>query len=354
MPSSEIVDVAIGIAFIFLFFSLICSVINEAIASALSLRSKNLVAGLNSLFSKSTLESGKPFVQAIYENGLVRALYKDPQSPDSNSTPAGAARPVIGSLFHVPPVLQTVANWFKVDLPSYIPARTFSSALLDVLVPPTNGEPRDLAQLRSAITALPDSPTRNALLSLVSSTQKDVEEFQGKAEMWFNDSMDRAAGWYKRKAQKTLLVLGLLVAILMNVDTIRIAKTLWINPAARQATADLAQQFAQSHKDGLKTDVELKQQAQDLADLGQKLPVPFGWGAEQRGNARSLWDAAKQHTLPAWLTSFFVFQKLTGWIITAFALSLGAPFWFDLLNKFMVIRGTVKPREKSATEGSKD
>jgi hypothetical protein len=45
---------------------------------------------------------------------------------------------------------------------------------------------------------------------------------------------------------------------------------------------------------------------------------------------------------------------LLGWAITAFAISLGAPFWFDLLNKFMVIRSTVKPFEKSQPEGSED
>jgi hypothetical protein len=45
---------------------------------------------------------------------------------------------------------------------------------------------------------------------------------------------------------------------------------------------------------------------------------------------------------------------LVGWLITAGALSLGASFWFDMLNKIMVIRNTVKPQEKSPAEGSKD
>jgi hypothetical protein len=43
-----------------------------------------------------------------------------------------------------------------------------------------------------------------------------------------------------------------------------------------------------------------------------------------------------------------------GWIITSIALSLGAPFWFDTLNKFMVVRSTVKPQEKSQTDKTKD
>ena len=43
-----------------------------------------------------------------------------------------------------------------------------------------------------------------------------------------------------------------------------------------------------------------------------------------------------------------------GWLLTALAVSMGAPFWFDLLNKFIVIRSTVKPKEKSPEEKSKD
>ena len=49
-----------------------------------------------------------------------------------------------------------------------------------------------------------------------------------------------------------------------------------------------------------------------------------------------------------------VFKIALGWIITALAAAVGAPFWFDLLNKVMVIRSTVKPHEKSPEESSED
>lgn len=45
--------------------------------------------------------------------------------------------------------------------------------------------------------------------------------------------------------------------------------------------------------------------------------------------------------------------KIFGLALTATAASLGAPFWFDLLNKFIVVRSTVKPHEKSQEEPSK-
>ena len=43
----------------------------------------------------------------------------------------------------------------------------------------------------------------------------------------------------------------------------------------------------------------------------------------------------------------FWLETLTGWLITTLALSLGAPFWFDTLNKFMVVRSTVKPKRRA-------
>jgi len=45
--------------------------------------------------------------------------------------------------------------------------------------------------------------------------------------------------------------------------------------------------------------------------------------------------------------------KVVGIVFTALAVSQGAPFWFDVLNKFMVVRSTIKPREKSQEEPSK-
>jgi hypothetical protein len=49
-----------------------------------------------------------------------------------------------------------------------------------------------------------------------------------------------------------------------------------------------------------------------------------------------------------------LYSHWLGWLITALAVSLGAPFWFDTLNRLMVIRSTVKPHEKSKEQESKD
>jgi hypothetical protein len=76
-------------------------------------------------------------------------------------------------------------------------------------------------------------------------------------------------------------------------------------------------------------------------DKIKSLGLPIGW---DRSNPKLV---PPSNDIGAWLLKIF------GWLITAFAISLGAPFWFDLLNKFMVVRSTVKPREKSPEEPSK-
>ena len=346
MPSSAILDVAIGIAFVYLFLSLICSVVNEGIASIFSLRSKNLVAGIDSLFSGTKMADGKDLVGAIYAHGLIRGLYKEPAKLNSQQAAELSVTTVRGQMLSHVPVLKIVDKWFTVNLPAYIPSATFSTALIDVISPPDPSRARDLDDVRQAINNLPPSPTRQALMSLVADTEKDLDDFQLKVEGWFNDSMDRASGWYKKRAQNILLAIALVMTVLLNVDTIKLAQSLWTNPVARQATEQLAQQYVDANKGGLKPSpspanstqalADLSSQAKQITEWTQQLPFPFGW-----------------HEKPP-MQPLFWLETLTGWLITTLALSLGAPFWFDTLNKFMVVRSTVKPKEKSTVEPSKD
>jgi len=328
MPSSVILDVAIGVAFVYLFFSLICSVVNEAIASLFALRAKNLVAGVSSLFSESETSGGKKFVQEIYQHGLVRGLFKDPPSQQEP-----------------PDALSLAQKFTKVNLPSYIPSRTFATALLDILAPSDGKTPRALAEVRKGIDALPESPAKEALVSLAASTGYQLTEFQTKVESWYDDSMERAAGWYKRRTQKILLFLGVLVAVGMNVDSIQIALNLWNNPVARQAAIDVGQKFVEKNpiQASDKTDAvkKITDEADTLAKMGQSLPVPFGWRSEMQANGACPDEACFYHPLSSKL---FWSEKLIGWLITALALSLGAPFWFDTLNKFMMVRSTLKSK----------
>jgi hypothetical protein len=323
MFNSTTLEVAIGMAFIYLLLSLFCTAFNEAIAAILGSRAKNLEKGIQSLFTdglksqagddgKGGLAPAISLAEAIYDHGLVQSLYK-----------STAAEKTTGLLSRL-----------GTNLPSYIPSRTFSSALLDVLFPQTTatvGENQNnLAGMLSELEKLPDSKGKQAICTLVKQAGGDMAATRQAFEKWFDDGMERAAGWYKRKTQYVLFVIGLILAVGLNVDSIAIGRTLWISPALRSYTVAAAEQYATNPN-------KLTPTADDLSKL-ESLSLPIGW------NGVSSLKASRSSAAIV----------LSGWFLTAIAMTLGAPFWFDLLNQIMVIRSTVKPEEKSDTEASKD
>jgi len=313
MFGSEILEVAIGLAFVYLLLSLVCSVMNEWIAGVFSMRAKNLEVGIQSLFSDGTLtipavgdkpETKKNLADAIYDHGLIQSLYR----------------------------ADGLDNMLKrVGRPSYIPSNLFAMALIDILAPADAGGPKSITAVRSAVANLPEGAARQALLTLVGQAGDDVAKARAAIENWYNSGMERVAGWYKRKTQSILIVLALGITLATNTDSVVMAKVLWQNPGLRASTAAAATEFAKNHatsEDATKTTFTT------LRNEFEQLTLPVGW--KQRPTYEEL---------PS---------RLLGWFLTMVAVSLGAPFWFDVLNKFMVVRSTVKPNEKSQVSASKD
>ena len=189
---------------------------------------------------------------------------------------------------------------------------------------------------------------RQALLTLVNASGNDIGEVRKNIQDWFDSSMDRVSGWYKRRVQWITLVLGLVVAVAVNADTIAIGTRLSHDVAMRDSLVAAAQEYA---KDGSAqptsqnaAQIEACEDAENSPECRvaknlieiRKLGLPIGWDK----NDPTLFPV----TPGGWLT------KGLGWLLTAFAVTLGAPFWFDILNKFIVIRSTVRPKEKSPEE----
>ena len=156
--------------------------------------------------------------------------------------------------------------------------------------------------------------------------------------------MDRVAGWYKRRTQGITLTLGLLIAIAINADTLFIARALSNDASLRKGLVAAAEARANKplSTDPSASGKDIEQYLTNLKLLG----LPIGWQDRPDALPDPPW-------VPAWAKPAMV-QHWLGWALTALAVSLGAPFWFDMLNKFIVIRSTVKPHEKSQEEGSKD
>ena len=181
MFGSAILDTAIGLIFVFLAVSLAVSAANEVLAALFKLRARNLLLGIQELLQDPSAD------------GLVTRFYK---------------HPLIAGL---------AANGGK---PSYIPSRTFVLALLDLVSPTTEGTNRTLNDLKAGIEKLPAS-LQVTFRVLLDEAGHDIERFKTQLEIWFNNTMDRASGWYKRKTQAIQLVLALAIVVIANVDSIR-------------------------------------------------------------------------------------------------------------------------------------
>lgn len=268
-----VLDVAIGLIFIYLIFSLICTAVREMLASMTNARMRNLAQGIKNLLG--------PKADDFYSHGLIKSLYE------------------------------------KGRKPSYIPQATFALATVEVLA---EGNANDFAAVRAAINALPDKTVRQALLALADAANNDIAVFRKNLEQWFDESMQRVGAWYKRKTQWVLLFIALIVAGAANVDTIAISTALSRDKAMRDGLVAQAQAYVKANPNG--PPQQSVQQAVDTAQKLGQIGIPIGWNAKTRDELFGQVNTT----------------KIVGLLLSAFALSLGAPFWFDMLNKVITIR----------------
>jgi hypothetical protein len=372
MFQNAAVDVAIGLTLTYGTLSLLCTVVNEFLATQLDLRAKNLVAGLQELLddpvvrnafydhglisgtNKALANSSKMFtrwrtmrIAAVpadawrVEGAPATGVARTPASgPPSVPTAAGA----VPSAVSAAPAGAPIASIQSRAHPSYVSSETFTLALVGALTgtrlaqgTPTPG----FADVQTAIEELPPSKIKSALQASLLSAQGDFNAFRMSVATWFDDSMDRLSGAYKRHLKLISIFVGCVAAIGMNVDTFVVTRSLWVDGDLRAKivqASNAAITRGESAEAGTLTEVGKVYKAA----AEEQRPLPVGWPI------RGCPCAA---LTPAY--AWFLIVKLFGWFVTGIALSLGAPFWFDLLSKFINIRGAgVKPDRQDAKEAN--
>jgi len=334
MSLTAFVEALIGLVFIYFVASVFASAVNELLAQELGRRGKFLREGL---------------VNVVGDRWIYLRLIN---------------QPLISSLYRDVPG--------KPLTPSYIPAAGFVDALLDTMLskarqidPKFAQETEGLVTFRDVRTAVAlcksaGFTTGDAILPLLDAARGDLGVARQNIAAWYESGMDRVSGWYKKYTRRLLLVIGLAIAVLCNIDTVQIVSQLASSSSLRKALADMGTQAVQDRKVGDVTLVvgpdevkiapeQARQLANTLADL-EKQGLPVGYSclnpakieadrAEVGQVISNCWTLTKDQAGGSWLL------KIAGWLLTALAISFGAPFWFDLLNRLVDFRGSGRKPE---------
>lgn len=359
----EILEIAIGIIFVYLLVSLLCTAVREGLESFMKTRGAYLWLGIRQLLDDKQVTG---LAASFYDHPLIYSLF-----PGDFDREKRLDKP------------KMIAN--GKGAPSYIPSRNFAVVLMDIAArgplthdaTSTAGAPAiSLENIRTNIANIGNPQVQRVLLNAVDAARGDINKAQADIEAWYDSAMDRVSGWYKRTTQWWLLVIGFVAAVGLNVNTLAILDYLAAHPKERSALADRADTYMkkvgeadekaadenekadeadakagnekadQPNANTTKASPSNKRNYEEAQKMLNGLNLPIGW------KGMKFFSCAELGKDKLWLTA--VVAPLFGWLLTAFAASLGAPFWFDLLNKVMVIRSTVKPHEKSPEEGSED
>jgi hypothetical protein len=312
----------------YLVLSIFCTTLNEMFASWMSLRADTLKAALAQIIDDPQVKG------LFYGHGLIdtaKVASSGGKTPPNDN--AGENRADVASVPH----------------PSYIDSKSAAMALIDSVISAKNvaaGTVATAQQFQTALLALPPSNLRDALLSCEAQAQNDIVKLRDTIAAWFDSTMDRLQGDYKRYLQNITLVVAFVLVVIFNADTLHVATALWADPAlssmAAQAGVDMAKQ-TNTDSIGTATDSTCGKSPEDkndtigrdtnrLCQLNSDLrPLPIGW-EEGLGPLSKSGPFSEAFLLWAGL-------KLMGFILSIIAISVGAPFWFDMLSKFVNLRG---------------
>jgi hypothetical protein len=339
MINNVILDVVIGIVFIFLLYSLLATSIQELIAAIFGFRSQTLEKGIAQAMLANN-PTGNFFDRLRY---AVQGLFHSVLSPFQKKDPD---RFKLGDLFYDHPLVRNYGSGKFSTKPSYLSPKNFSTILLDVLISeyekqfdsgeeiksnkksgmnPVEESGRDTFYKRTEILKIKnlldlyighfdalkrgkesplksqpviDEDTLKILYLLLRNSGFDWDDFTKKLESWFNDTMDRVSGWYKTNVQLVLFTIGIMLATILNVDIMEISGHLSTDKDARDQLVQLAIKESDNIKDNplfknpngdsiadfskiyklYQQNLDSTKRIIDLARINGNMLIALGWG----------------------------------------------------------------------------
>jgi hypothetical protein len=321
---SHVLDTLIVLAALYGGGAVLCSFVSETISSLTQLRGRNLYKGIFNLVCE-----WPEIIKDVYDHPLVT-------SGSSGSDPK--------------------------KFPSYLDARNFSVAFWQSLqqrvgaplpseIATAIATPESvLADLKARVGAIdPSTPglgdLKAPLSAMLSQAGDDYDKLLSLTDDWFNRQMDRIAGWYRRNSQLIVLTLGFILAFALDIDSARVVTRMNANPGldAKYATA-----FSSVIDSSTSKPVSSPDPSLDPKIIGQAQALDTALRSTDAGF--SLSPFVNLDLAPAWpfLPALRSPGSIIGTAISGFAFALGAPFWFDLLSKFVSVRKSgIKPTDKT-------
>ncbi len=372
----QILDVMIGLTVVYVIFSTVASASLELIEAIVRKRGQLLLRGIDELFDAvevgvaGTAQDMHEFLAAFYANPHISALFGGRlrvKTLDELSRRIAFLDGLRGTGAGKADQCMVVVGG---RLPSYIPADRFASAIQSMAAQagdtgtPAGKKTAQIAVLCRHIVTLANQLNLPASAAGVTDA---LEIERHKLAAFYEGSAERITGWYRRRVQWLLLIVGLVLAGAFNLDTVRIAKVLSEDPVIRsqlveQALEDLRDQAPKGFQISCElagsdatggdaapapddaaalSDAECEDRLREGINrrlrYANSLGLPIGWDQDP------LVARLRQGDAPGvWLVGAGLLKAL-GCLLTALAICLGAPFWFDLLNKLANVRTAIKP-----------
>lgn len=305
---AQLLEVLIGLTLTYLIFSTIASAVVEVIEMVLQRRGKFLEEGVRQIIAAVAKQSDEATMRTFYDSPFISSLFRDGYQPGDRK------------------------------LPSYIPPERFADAILQLDRDKDPVFQKFADRMRQAI-----GPQAEA----------DVNALKAQCMRYFNESMERVSGWYRRYARWWLIGIGLVIAIFGNVDTLKILRTLSQDDALRQQVVEEAtRQSSRNAEMGFANSLDQeRKKIDDQLKIIDTLGLPVGWSQPEVCSVmRWTCPPSNGHETEASFYSFLshapFWSKVLGILLTTFALTFGGPFWFDLMNQFVSLRTSVKPKPK--------
>jgi hypothetical protein len=329
MFGSDVLEVAIGVVFGFLAISLFTSAAVEGINSVLKTRARNLKTGIMELVNDPDFDK---LAKDLYQHALISPLGPGATKiTDSNAAPG--------------PNVKAYDKWK--NLPSYIDKQQFARAFLDV-TKLSEASAQSAQALKKQIDDTQDPQIKLFLQGVFNRVGADLSKIEAEVADWFDSSMDRLSGLFKRRTQGVTVAIAFIVAVAANIDSIKLGTGLWENQVVREELGKFenAVQLPPQPDQA----IPLAEGALSIFSTLAEEGLPVGWPLGHVLEAKSGQKDKDNNDIWVWFWEAPKASPLTsaiGWLITAVSALFGAPFWFDTLQNLIRLKGSgPSPAEK--------